>query len=76
MLDLFCFGVITTAASTRVCRPVSAPCFQTFHASRWADEVHEKEGSAAHGIDQASHWVTRDQPDAVNRRLDEFLADL
>eukprot|EP00904_Undaria_pinnatifida_P004311 jgi/Undpi1/13881/HiC_scaffold_9.g03532.m1 len=48
----------------------------TFHASRWAESVQERDGSSAQGIDQASHWVTRDQPDEVNRRLDEFLADL
>ncbi|CAB1119295.1 unnamed protein product [Ectocarpus sp. CCAP 1310/34] len=48
----------------------------TFHAARWAEKVQEKEGSSSQGIPQASHWVTRDQPEEVNRRLDEFLADI
>lgn len=49
---------------------------QTFHAARWAEKVQEREGSSAQGIPEASHWVTRDQPDQVNRKLDEFLADM
>ena len=49
---------------------------QTFHAARWAEKVQAREGSSAEGIPEASHWVTRDQPDQVNRKLDEFLADM
>lgn len=52
------------------------PLKQTFHAARWAEKVQEREGSMAQEVPEASHWVTRDQPDAINRKLDEFLADM
>lgn len=51
-------------------------CQQTFHSARWAEKVQEKEGSLSHEIPTAAHWVTRDEPDEVNRKLDEFLADM
>lgn len=50
--------------------------FQSFHTDRWAEKVREREGSSADAVEGASHWVTRDQPDEVNRKLDAFLADL
>lgn len=46
---------------------------QPFHADWWAKKVDEKEGSSAVAMTKSRHWVTADQPDEVNRRLDAFL---
>lgn len=69
-------GVCDAVNVTLVLVVVLCALVQTFHADRWAEQVQEKEGSSAQGVANASHWVTRDQPDEVNRRLDEFLADM
>ena len=60
---------------SRVCLLNLDGCFveQPFHASWWAEEVDRKEGSASVPMTKSSHWVTRDEPDEVNRRIDEFL---
>lgn len=46
---------------------------ETFHTDSWAKEVQDKEGSSSVAMTKSGHWVTRDQPDEVNSRLDAFL---
>ena len=46
---------------------------QTFHTDSWVEQVQDKEGSSAVAMTESGHWVTTDQPDEVNSRLDAFL---
>lgn len=46
---------------------------QMFHTDSWAKEVQDKEGSFSVAMTKSGHWVTRDQPDEVNSRIDAFL---
>lgn len=46
---------------------------QMFHADWWAKKLDKKEGSGSVPMTGSKHWITRDQPDDLNRRLDAFL---
>lgn len=47
---------------------------QQFHADWWAAKIQRRQGSSSVAMTEAAHWVNTDQPDDVNRRLDEFFA--
>lgn len=46
---------------------------QLFHADWWAKTIDAREGSSSVPMSGSSHWITRDQPEDLNRRIDAFL---
>ena len=47
-----------------------------FHDQKWADGLASR-ADGSHTIEmKAGHWIMRDEPFAVNKHMDAFLAEI